>query len=104
MTASVSNDRCLMGVQGLDEILGGGLPNFSIYSVQGEPGTGKTTLASQFLLEGARAGERSLYITFSETKRELDRVAESHGWDLSKVQMMDLSAISESIDKASRTT
>lgn len=63
--------RIKTGITGLDEIIGGGLPAHRLYLVQGEPGTGKTTLALQFLLEGVKKGEKSLYITFSETKDEL---------------------------------
>ncbi|HEY8079289.1 MAG TPA: ATPase domain-containing protein, partial [Labilithrix sp.] len=68
------------GIYGLDDILGGGLPQNRVYLVKGEPGVGKTTLALQFLLEGARAGERVLYITLSETEAEIRQVADSHRW------------------------
>lgn len=85
--------RSSTGVNGLDLILGGGLPSFSIYSIQGQPGTGKTTLALQFLMAGQQVGERGLYISFSETRREIFRVAQSHGWDLSKIELMDLSIL-----------
>jgi circadian clock protein KaiC len=64
-----------------------------MYLVQGQPGTGKTTMALQFLLGGAEKGERGLYITFSETREELESVAISHGWDLGKIEMLELSAI-----------
>ena len=67
--------KCKTGVPGLDEILAGGLPQNHLYLVQGKPGTGKTTLSLQFLMEGARRGESVLYVTFSETKAELDSVA-----------------------------
>ena len=68
------------GVQGLDDILSGGLQRGRVYLVEGSPGTGKTTIATQFLLEGAKAGERGLYITLSETEEELRDSAASHGW------------------------
>lgn len=68
------------GVQGLDDILSGGLQRRRVYLVEGSPGTGKTTIATQFLLEGAKAGERGLYITLSETEEELRDSAASHGW------------------------
>jgi circadian clock protein KaiC len=70
------------GIRGLDEILSGGLPGNRLYLIQGDPGTGKTTLALQFLLEGVRRGERGFYVTLSETRQELVGVARSHGWSL----------------------
>lgn len=94
---TVTQIKCKTGVPGLDEILGGGLPPNYLYLIQGKPGTGKTTLALQFLLEGARMGEKTLYITFSETTEELNTVAESHDWDLSKVEILELSAINAKI-------
>lgn len=98
-----SQEKCLTGIPGLDEVLRGGLPRDQLFLLQGEPGTGKTSLALQFLLEGARTGEKTLYITFSETKRELEAVAESHGWDLSKISILELSTISE-MTSGNRTT
>src|SRR3954462_6329962 len=70
------------GIWGLDDILSGGLSRGHVFLVEGTPGTGKTTVALQFLLEGAKAGERCLYITLSETERELREGAASHGWVL----------------------
>lgn len=72
--------------------MGGGLPRHWIYLVQGAPGTGKTTLGLQFLLEGVKAGERVLYITLSHTKRELDEIAHSHGWSLEQISVHEFSA------------
>src|SRR3954447_20567654 len=71
-----------MGVVGLDDILVGGLARNRLFLAEGSPGTGKTTLALQFLLEGARAGEKGLYITLSETEAELRETVASHGWTL----------------------
>lgn len=68
------------GVAGLDDILGGGLTPGHVFLLEGTPGTGKTTIALKFMLEGAKAGERSLYITLSETDAELRAGAASHGW------------------------
>src|ERR1700682_4491294 len=78
------------GVEGLDEVLCGGLPARRLYLVQGDPGVGKTTLGLQFLLEGHRRGEKTLYITLSETGDELRSVASSHGWDISGVPLFEL--------------
>ena len=72
------------GVAGLDDILLGGLAAGRIFLLEGSPGTGKTTMALSFLLEGAKRGERGLYITLSETEQELRAGAESHGWHLGK--------------------
>ena len=70
------------GISGLDDILSGGFSREHVFLVEGAPGTGKTTVALQFLLEGARVGEKCLYITLSETERELRAGAASHGWTL----------------------
>ena len=78
------------GVDGLDDILGGGFPANHVYLVEGYPGAGKTTLALQFLLAGVQRGERGLYVTWSETAEELRAVAESHGWSLDGVTIYEL--------------
>ncbi|HEY1952672.1 MAG TPA: ATPase domain-containing protein [Gemmatimonadaceae bacterium] len=83
--------RAKTGVTGLDSILAGGLPTNHLYLIDGEPGTGKTTLALQFLLEGVAKGERGLYVTLSETAAELKAVAGSHGWDLAGIEIFELS-------------
>ena len=70
------------GIAGLDDVLAGGLSREHTFLLEGAPGTGKTTIGLQFLLEGARAGERSLFIALSETERELREGAVSHGWDI----------------------
>lgn len=100
----VSPEVCNTGVNGFDEILNGGLPRNHLFLVQGKPGTGKTTLALQFLQEGALRGEKSLYITFSETKLELETVAKSHEWDLSHITILELSAISAGIGATGHST
>jgi circadian clock protein KaiC len=79
------------GVAGLDDILVGGLSPGHVYLLEGSPGTGKTTIALQFLLEGAMAGETGLYITMSETEQELREGAASHGWVLGDgIQVFEL--------------
>jgi circadian clock protein KaiC len=78
------------GIAGLDDVLCGGLDPDRLYLVEGEPGTGKTTLALQFLLEGARRGEKALYVTLSESERELRLVAKRHGWGLEGISIFEL--------------
>jgi circadian clock protein KaiC len=85
-----TKDRAFTGVPGLDEVLEGGLPRERLYLVQGDPGVGKTTLALQFLMAGAEAGEVCLYLTLSETSEELRAVADSHGWSLDKLSLWEL--------------
>ena len=82
--------RLITGIEGLDDILQGGLPPGHLYLIEGDPGTGKTTLALQFLLAGAKAGEPGLYVTLSESQKELEAVAASHGWSLEKIQIFEL--------------
>lgn len=78
------------GVPGFDDVLGGGLTPYRLYLVEGAPGSGKTTLAMQFLQEGARLGERVLYVTLSESEDEMRGVAASHGWSLDGVTIYEL--------------
>ena len=85
------------GIRGLDYILKGGLPAHRLFLVQGHPGTGKTTIGLQFLIEGAARGEKGLYITLSESKDELLTVGHSHGWDLEKISIYDLTLDGDSL-------
>jgi circadian clock protein KaiC len=78
------------GVEGLDLILGGGLTGDRLFLIEGEPGTGKTTLALQFLHEGVRRGESVIYITLAETRVELEAVAQSHGWSMKGIHVEDI--------------
>jgi len=78
------------GINNLDNILGGGLAPHRVYLLQGEPGAGKTTLALQYLLQGAANDEKVLYVTLSETKDELTAAAHSHGWSLNKVDVFEM--------------
>jgi circadian clock protein KaiC len=82
--------RLNTGIEGLDDILHGGFPSGHLYLIEGDPGTGKTTLALQFLLEGIRRGERGLYITLSESALELRQVARSHGWSLDSLEIAEM--------------
>jgi len=78
------------GVAGLDTILGGGLTSDRLFLIEGEPGTGKTTLALQFLYEGVRNGESVIYITLAESRVELMAVAQSHGWSMDGIHVEDI--------------
>jgi circadian clock protein KaiC len=78
------------GVPGLDHILGGGFLREGFYLLQGDPGSGKTTLALQYLLACGRRGERGLYITLTETRGDLERACRSHGWPLDAIEVSDL--------------
>lgn len=78
------------GVDGLDDILAGGLTPNRLYLIDGDPGAGKTTVALQFLMEGAAQGETTLYVTLAESRSELAAVAENHGWDLSGIEILEI--------------
>jgi circadian clock protein KaiC len=96
--------RALSGITGLDNVLRGGFPRNRLYVIEGNPGAGKTTLALQFLLEGVRAGEAVLYVTLSETAEELYEVAESHGWSLKGIHLLELGSLAERLqDEADYT-
>ena len=86
----VDEPRISTGSEGLDDILGGGFDAHRLYLYEGRPGSGKTTIALQFLLEGVRRGERVLYVTLAETKRELNLIAKRHGWSLTGVEIFEL--------------
>jgi circadian clock protein KaiC len=97
-TADGDPPRVSTGSAGLDHILGGGFDADRLYLCEGRPGTGKTTLALQFLLEGVRRGERVLYISLSETERELRLVAKRHGWSLDGITVFELVPPEASLD------
>ncbi len=101
---AAASTRMATGIKGLDGILEGGLPANRIYLIEGDPGTGKTTLALQFLLEGARLGESGLYVTLSETKEELLSVADSHGWSLDGIHIYELVPAEDSLKPDSQYT
>jgi circadian clock protein KaiC len=91
MTKARDDERASTGVAGFDWVLKGGLPRDEMHLLQGSGGTGKTTLALQFLLAGAAAGEDTLYVTLSQTKHGLEKIARSHGWSLDGVIIHELS-------------
>ena len=97
-------DRISTGSRGLDAVLGGGFDPERMYLYEGRPGSGKTTLALQFLLEGARMGEAALYITLSETERELRLVAKRHGWSLKGFTIFELVPSETSLDPSQELT
>ena len=94
------SEKAKLGVVGLDDILIGGLRRNRLFLIEGSPGTGKTTLALQFLLEGARNDEKGLYITLSETEAELRETATAHGWPLgNNIDIFELAPPESLLDK-----
>lgn len=91
------------GIDGLDEILRGGLPASNLYIIQGAPGSGKTTAALQFLRAGVAAGERCIYVSLSQTKAELEAIAHSYGWTLDGIRVEELST-SDAVNGAADQT
>jgi circadian clock protein KaiC len=90
MSEAAAPERASIGIPGLDHLLQGGFPAQRLHLVEGDPGTGKTTLALQFLMTGRKRDERTLYVTLSETSRELVAVAKSHGWNLDGIDLFEL--------------
>jgi circadian clock protein KaiC len=96
----LEDPRAATGIAGLDAVLGGGFPVHHLHLVEGTPGTGKTTLALRFLLEGVHRGERGLYITLSETARELRVTARRHGWSVEGLDFREVIAPEESHEQS----
>jgi circadian clock protein KaiC len=92
------------GAEGLDDVLQGGLVPNRLYLLEGNPGSGKTTFALQFLLEGVRRGESCLFVTLSESEQELRTSAESHGWTLAGINVLEIVAPEESLTSSARYT
>ncbi|VIO72739.1 Circadian clock protein kinase KaiC [Bradyrhizobium ivorense] len=92
------------GIAGFDGILDGGYASHRVHLIEGQPGTGKTTLALQFLLDGISKRERCLYITLSESKDELRQVAETHGWNLDGIEIFELVPAELSLDPKQQQT
>ncbi len=106
MTTAIPRDPELLttGVSGLDEVLMGGLPRANLFLVEGAPGTGKTTLALQFLLEGVRRDGPSLYVTMAESRSEIGEIARSHGWDIENLHILELAPPDEVMNPETQYT
>jgi len=92
------------GIDGLDTVLRGGLPPNRLYLVEGDPGSGKTTLALQFLLAGVKQGQNCVFVTLSENEEELRASAQSHGWSLEGITVIEIIASEENLKPDSRYT
>ena len=90
-------ESLLTGVDGLDDVLQGGFPSGRLYLVEGDPGSGKTTVGMQFLMHGAQRGERCLFVTLSESEEDLRGAASSHGWNLDGIDIKELIPSEESL-------
>lgn len=97
-------NRVRTGVPGFDEILGGGFPKGHLYLVEGNPGSGKTTLGLQFLLEGIRNRERVMYITLSESEAELKEVIHAHGWSPDSLTICEMATPEEDLKPEAQYT
>lgn len=93
-TEAHDQGRCGTGMRGVDDLLGGGVPRASNTIVQGATGCGKTLLSLQFLIEGARQGERGVLFTLEETPDQLRHIASNLGWDLPAFEKQGLLVIS----------
>ncbi len=102
--SNLSTGLASTGIEGLDDVLRGGLPRHRMYLVQGDPGSGKTTMGLQFLLEGHRCGERGMYISLSETREEVVSVAHSHGWSLDGLNLLEMTAAEQQLSLEDENT
>jgi circadian clock protein KaiC len=97
-------NRLSSGIEELDHILGGGFPARRLFLIEGAPGSGKTTLALQFLLAGSKNSEKGVYVTFSESEDEVRAVAESHGWTLDGINLLELSTLGDRLKNEEQYT
>ncbi len=100
--AARSPEYLSTGIAGLDDILLGGFVRAGCYLVQGDPGSGKTTLALQFARERCRAGEKCLYFSLTESRADLESTCASHGWTLDGIEICDLTRSGEDLEAESR--
>jgi circadian clock protein KaiC len=101
---SRNSNRLSSGIEELDLILGGGFPAKRLFLIEGAPGSGKTTLALQFLLAGAKNSEKGFYVTFSESEDEIRAVAESHGWTLDGIHLQELTTLGDRLKNEEKYT
>jgi circadian clock protein KaiC len=104
LAATFSDDGAASGVPGLDEVLCGGFVRNRVYLVEGVPGSGKTTLALQFLMDGAARGEEALYVALSETREEIEAVAASHGWSIGGITIREVAASERALNSDDQYT
>lgn len=100
----MNNSHASTGIAGLDDVLSGGFPRNHLFLVEGHPGTGKTTLALQFLLAGQRDGEKGLYVTLSESRNEILEVGASHGWKLDSIPIFEMTPNDEELSPEEQYT
>jgi len=101
---SRTTNRLSSGIEELDHILGGGFPARRLFLIEGAPGSGKTTLALQYLLAGVKNSEKGFYVTFSESEDEIRAVAESHGWTLDGIHLQELSTLGDRLKNEEQYT
>ena len=104
MAGNDEEKKAATGIAGLDEVLRGGLPADRVYLIQGDPGSGKTTLGLQFLLEGRRNGEAGMYVSLSETRPEIVEVARSHGWTLDGIRLFETQEVAPQLTEEAENT
>ena len=104
MVENGDDSKAATGIAGLDDVLRGGFPANRVYLIQGDPGSGKTTLGLQFLLEGRRMGESGMYVSLSETRDEISSVARSHGWSLEGIHLFEMQEVAPQLSEEAENT